>query len=122
MPRIRRYAHKKMGPRGLPKPTLTVLSGGFQPVNSQARHDVVAAPVSRTSSRVLCVDLSRWTKDTVRYYLKTNYPELSPGLIEDATTQALRDRFLIGRFRTLPKGTRYRLHATGSPWTTWGVT
>ena len=106
---------QRMGPRGLPKPSLTVLSGGFQPFNNQARHDVVAAPVSRIGSRVLCVDLSRWTKDTVRYYLKTNYPELSPDLIKDATMQALRDRFLIGRFRTLPKGTHYQLQALGKP-------
>lgn len=120
MPNIRRHAHKKTGPRGLPKPTLAVLAGSYQPVNSQARHDVVAAPVSKSSSRVLCVDLTRWNKDTVQFYLKTNYPELSPTLIEDATRMALRDGFIIGRFRTLPKGTRYRIHAPGSPWTTWG--
>ncbi len=112
----------KAGPRGLPKPTLAVLSGGYQPVNNQARHDVVAAPRTKTTTRVLCVDLTRWNKDTVRYYLTANYPELNPELIEDGIKQALRDGFMVGRFRTLPKGTRYRLHAPGTPWKIWSTT
>jgi hypothetical protein len=112
MPTIKRFSRKKSGPRSFGSPLRTILSQGFNPVNNQARNIHGGATASSRRSNLVKVNIEHWNENTVRFYLKTNYPQLSDKSIDAAVIEAIKSGYMVGRFRFLPKGTLVKKHTS----------